>query len=225
MQYDESASWRFAEGVEQLPLVALFVRDAAGLEVPPSPSNPPRLEGDLPDHSAQLGSELRATAGAFWAGWWRGVIALDVRQHQGVPRGASQGVWFRQRADEHRAVFDPPEFTSLADRPALREVVRATFEEALRWTDERRRNLLFPPAGRIGQFDYETTRAVAEEVAGRHRVSPGAVRACAVVLPVEADWWQRFAPGAVLCSVNAARDPATARTVLADAFESGLATD
>jgi len=64
---------------------------------------------------------------------------------------------------------------------------------------------------------------VAEEVARRHRVSLGAVRARAVVLPVEGNWWQRFAPGAVLCSVNAARDPAMARTVLADAFESGLA--
>lgn len=223
MQDAGSASWRFAEGIEQLPLVALFVRDAAGLDVPPSPVNPPRLDGDWPDHSAQH-SEQRATAGAFWTGWWQAVLAQDVRQHQGAPHGVDQRAWFRQWTDEHRAVFDPPEFTSLADRPALREVVRTTFEEALRWADARRRTLLFPPAGRHGQFDFDTTRAVAEEVARRHRVSPGAVRACAVVLPVEGNWWQRFAPGTVLCSVNAARDPDMARTVLVDAFESGLAS-
>ena len=192
--------------------------------MPASPVNPPRLEGDLPDHSALRDSERRATAGAFWTGWWQAVVAQDVRQRQGTPDGIDQRAWFRQRADENRAVFDPPELTSLADRPALREVVRTTFEEALRWADARRRTLLFPSAGRHGQFDYDTTRSVAEEVARRHRVSPGAVRACAVVLPVEGNWWQRFAPGAVLCSVNAARDPAMARTVLADAFESGLAS-
>jgi len=147
MQSAGSPSWRFAEGIEQLPLVALFVRDAVGLDVPPSPVNPPRLDGDLPAHPAQRDSELRATAGAFWTGWWQALLALDVRQHQGTPSGVDQRAWFRQRADEHRAVFDPPEFTSLADRPALREVVRTTFEEALGWADARRRTLLLPPAG------------------------------------------------------------------------------
>lgn len=103
--------------------------------------------------------------GGFWTDWWQAVLAQDVRRHQGTPDGRDQRAWFRQRANEHRAVFDPPELTSLADRPALREVVRTTFEEALRWADARRRTLLFTPAGRPGQFDYDTTRAVAEEVA------------------------------------------------------------
>ncbi len=157
MQHAGSASWRFAEGIEQLPLVALFVRDAGGLDVPANRANPPRLDGSLPDHSALLDSERRATAGPFWTGWWQAVVAQGVRQHQGTPAGLDQRAWFRQRADEHRAVFDPPELTSLADRPALREVVRATFEEALRWADARRRTLLLPPEGRHGQFDYDMT--------------------------------------------------------------------
>lgn len=224
MRYAGSASWRFAEGIEQLPLDALYVRDCARLIVPASPVNPPRLDGDLPDHSSVRDFEGRAAAGASWTGWWQEVVAQDVRGHQGPLDGLDQGAWLRQLADAHRAVFDPPEFTSLADRPALREVVRTTFEEALRWAHAQRFTLLSPPAGRHGQFEYGTTRAVAEEVARRHRVSPGAVRACAVVLPVEGNWWHRFAPGAVLCSATAARDPATSRTVLADAFESGLAS-
>jgi hypothetical protein len=53
-------------------------------------------------------------------------------------------------------------------------------------------------------------------------VSPDAVRASAQVLPVEGVWWQRVRPRAVLCSVAAARDAATSRAALRDAFESGL---
>jgi len=66
-------------------------------------------------------------------------------------------------------------------------------------------------------------RAAAEQIARSHRVSPDAIRACAVVLPVEGIWWNRFAPGAVLCSVRAALDPGVARSVLTEAFESALA--
>lgn len=206
-----------------MPLVALFVRDVVGLEVPPASVNPPRLDGDLPDHSPRYDSELRVAAGAFWIGWWQEVLALDVRQHQGTPDGVDQAAWFRERAAEFQAVFDPPAFTALAGRPELGEVVRATFEEALDWADGRRRELLIPPVGQPGQFDYDTVREVAEETVRSHEVSPGAVRACAVVLPVEGIWWHRFAPGVVLASVKAARDPAVARSVLAEAFETGLA--
>lgn len=207
-----------------MPLVALFVRDAVGLDVPAGAVIPPPLDGDLPDHSMLLDSERRAAAGANWTGWWEMVVAQDVRQHQGSPDSLDHSAWMLELTVEHRAVFDPPEFASLADRPALREAMRAVFEEALRWADERRRALLFPPSGRPSQFDYDTTRAVAEEVARRRQVSPGAVRACAVVLPVRGHWWQRCAPGAVLCSVHAARRTIAARAMLTDAFESRLAS-
>ena len=121
-------------------------------------------------------------------------------------------------------LFEPPDFAALAARPALRDAVRATFAEALRWVDIQRRGLLMPPHGRPGQFDYDTVRSVAEQVAQRHRASPGAVRGCAVVLPVEGNWWLRFSAGSILCSVHAVRGPSTERTALTDAFESGLAT-
>lgn len=204
-----------------MPLVALFVRDAVGLDVPTNAMVPPHLDGDLPDRSTRVDMERRVAAGAAWITWWQALVEQVVLMHQG--RGdVDQRAWMRQRAAEHQAVFDPPEFDSLAEQPALCETTRATFEEALQWADARRRALLFPPAGRHGQFDHNTIRSVAEQVALRHQVSPGAVRACAVVLPVQGNWWHRFAPGAVLCSVHAARDPAVARTVLTDTFESGL---
>jgi hypothetical protein len=97
-------------------------------------------------------------------------------------------------------------------------------QSVLRWADIQRRTLLMPPEGRPGQFDYETVGSVAEQVAQRHRVSPDAVRGCAIVLPVEGNWWRRFSPGAILCAVHTARDPSSARPALTGAFESGLDT-
>lgn len=175
MRFAGSASWRFAEGIEQAPLIALFVRDTLSLEVS-AEASPPRLDGELPDHSTLLDSQWRAAAGDAWTGWWQAVVAQDVRGHQGPPAGVDQRVWLRQLDAEHRAVFDPPEFASLADRPALAETVRVTFNAALRWADAERRALLIPPQGRPGQFDYEVVRAAAEQTAHRHQISPDAVR-------------------------------------------------
>lgn len=87
MRFAGSASWRFAEGIEQAPLVVLFVRDALGLEVPAEAVIPPRLDGDLPVQATVLDSRQRAAAGAAWAGWWHAVVAQDIRGHQGPPAG------------------------------------------------------------------------------------------------------------------------------------------
>lgn len=226
-----SPSWRFPEGIQEESLTALFVRDATGMDVNVAAgvAVPPHLEGELPDRSALLDPAGRTATEAAWADWWLAVIAHEVRMHQGAddsvgpripPRHSAE--WMRQRAAEHRAVFDPPEFHALADRPGLRTAVSATFAEATRWANAQRRALLRPPTGRHSQFDYEMIREVAEQTARRHRVNPATVRACAIVLPVAGNWWHRFAPGAVLCSVHAARDSATAMALLTEAFESGL---
>lgn len=224
MRLAGSASWRFAEGIEQAPLVALFVRDVEGLRIPPGDGLPPRLDDELPGGSTLLDSEQRATAGSDWTGWWQAIVAHEIRVHQGTPDAVDQQVWMRQMAAERAGVFDPPDFASLNTSPALREAVHATFGAALRWVEAQRRALLMPPQGRHGQFDYDIVRAVAEQVAHHHRVSPDAVRACALVLPVKANWWSLVASGAVLCSTHAARDPIIARSVLTEAFESGLAS-
>lgn len=41
------ASWRFAEGVEQLPLVALYVRDALGLLLEPPTGQSGQFDYDV----------------------------------------------------------------------------------------------------------------------------------------------------------------------------------
>jgi hypothetical protein len=219
-----SASWRFAEGIEQMPVAALFVRDAVGLGVPPGAELPPRLDGQVPDRSGLVSAGQRRAAGAEWVGWWQAVVAHHVGIQQGPPDGSDERVWLQRQVVQAGALFDPPDFASLAGHSDLRDVLRTTFADALRWADGQRRTLLMPPRGHPGQFDYETIRSVAEQVAQRHRVSPGAVRGCAIVLPVEGNWWRRFSAGAILCSAHAARDPSTARAALTDAFESGLDT-
>lgn len=219
-----SASWRFAEGINKMPVAALFVRDAVGLGVPPGAELPPRLDGEVPDRSGLVRAGQRRAAGAEWVGWWQAVVAHHVGLQQGAPHGADERAWLAQQVVQAGALFDPPDFASLAGRSALRDVLRTTFADALRWADDQSRTLLMPPHGHPGQFDYETVRSVAEQVAQRHQVSPNAVRGCAIVLPVESIWWRRCSPGAILCSAHAARDPDAARAALTDAFDSGLDT-
>lgn len=222
MRHAGTASWRFAEGIEQLPVAALYVRDAVELAMPAGGLIPPRLDAAVPDRSDLLDAAQRAAAGVEWAGWWHAVLAEDVGDHRGPPDGVEQHAWMRQRMLDTRTLFDPPEFESLADRPALRAAVSGSFPEAPRWADQLRGTLLRAASGRPAQFDYQLVRAAAEQTARQHRVQPGMVSACAVVLPVVGHWWQRYAPGAIVCSVHAAHDPDVARDALTDAFTSGL---
>jgi hypothetical protein len=73
-----------------------------------------------------------------------------------------------------------------------------------------------------GHFPWATVRDTAEGVAVERGVGPGEVRGRVTVLDDESVWWRRAAPGTALCSTAATEDPPTARTVLRDAFESGL---
>jgi hypothetical protein len=67
-------------------------------------------------------------------------------------------------------------------------------------------------------------RQAAVQIGRRRQVSPAALSACAVLIPVQGRWWHQVEPGAVVCSVTAASDSDTARRVLDDVFESGLAS-
>jgi hypothetical protein len=219
MQTAGSESWRFAEGIEQLPNTALFVRDAVGLVVPAGPTIPPRLAGPLPDRSQVLAPEVRSEAGRQWATWWQAILTHEARMQRG-DHGADRPAWLRGLADDLHLIVDTTDFAALSDRPVLRDAVRATFVEGCRWTDDQRSAWLPPARGPL--FGWEMTRDVAEEVAARRGVGLDAVRACAVVLMVEGTWWRHFAPGVVLCSLSATQDPKIARTALQEAFESGL---
>ncbi len=90
MKLAGSASWRFAEGIEQLPVMALYVRDAMGLAVPQGERVAPRLDAVLPDRSGLLDPGQRVAAGAQWASWWHAVVAYDVHMHRGAPDGVER---------------------------------------------------------------------------------------------------------------------------------------
>lgn len=214
MQHAGAASWRFAEGTDQLPSVALYVRDAARLTPPADASMPPPLKPAVPGRVDVLDGRQRTAAGEQWLGWWHALLAHSVRGHRAIPDGADHRAWLRARADEGQGLFDPPQFDSFARRPELRAACHAVFDDALRWTDAHLRG--------GAQFDHGLIRGVAEDVARARAVDIGALDACAVVVPVEGAWWRSFAPGAVVCSVTAASDPRVARTALTAAFESGL---
>jgi hypothetical protein len=218
VQLAGSASWQFAESDrDDLPHVALFIRDAVALPVPPGPLVPPPLTGDVPDLRGLHSPQDRQEAGLQWVDWWASVIGSVLAEHQAVPGPDLDTTWQALAARRERA-GSPPDFAALADRPALHRVVAETFPEAHRWVSRLGFEHREQPHGR---FAYRLVRQVAEDVAFDRSVNVGDMRASAIVLEVEGSWWHLLAPGTVLCSKAAAAEPSTAQLVLRRAFESG----
>lgn len=220
MELAGSRSWRFAESLGYLSHVALFVRDAAGLQVPDDPFVPPALAGDVPDRRGVLDDEQRGAAAAQWPGWWRAVVSAEIRLNAG-PGDTDPQQWLRQLAEQDSGAGEGPDFAALANRPELRIAARALFEEAALWVDAgpRRRPT---DAHAAGRFPWSLVRDVAEDVAFDRQVGLDAVQGSVELLAVVGVWWAPAAPGAVLCSVEAAGDPTVTHAVLRAAFESNL---
>jgi hypothetical protein len=213
-----SPSWQLTELGEDRAYVLLYIRDVAALEVPAQVDAPPRLVGVSPHGSPVLDDDRRRQAGRDWADWWHALLEVEGREQTGTDDDDSS---FWAWAGDLARVWDAPDFRSLAGRQALREVTLALYPEARCWVDagpcspSRRRG--------EGHFPWVLVRDTAEGVAAERGVSVGEVRGRVMVLDVEGVWWRRVAPGTALCSTAAAEHPRTARTVLRDAFESGLA--
>jgi hypothetical protein len=213
MRLAGSESWTFGHGIAQLPHAAVYVRDATGLEPPPDPVVPPGL--GVPDDERRdvLDETGRAEAGAQWLRWWRGLVAAGATDRVSPGEVIQHGFW---PGDDGRIAGLGP-----GDQSALQRAVAAAFDDGCSWLRRWR-----PPEPDASQecFEWYLVRDVAEEVARRHKVSPGAVRGTVVVLWVEGKWWAGFGSGVTACSVACAQDPQTARDVLLEAFESGLTT-
>ncbi len=210
MKLAGSESWTFGHGIEHLPHAALYVRDATGLQPPPDPILPPRLTLPDDDRPSVLDQAGRTEAGAQWLRWWGALVVDEAAQRRNSSGGLRYGLW----PDDNGWIANLG-----GDQAALQQAVAATFHDAGRWFDRHR-----PPEPDTGRacFEWHLVRHIAEDVARRHHVSPGAVRGYAVVLRVDEIWWAGFGSGATACSVAAAQDPQTARDVLLEAFESGL---
>lgn len=213
MKLAGSESWTFGHGIEQLPHAAVYVRDATGLEPPPDPVLPPRLGVPEDERRDVLDAAGRAEAGAQWRCWWRGLVAAEATGRDRPGEVLQHSFW--PGSDGRIAGLGP------GDQSALRHAVMAAFDDGCRWLGRHRPR---EPDASQECFEWHLVRDVAEDVARRHRVSPGAVRGYAVVLRVDGNWWAGFGPGMTACSVACAQDPQTARDVLLEAFESGLTT-
>jgi hypothetical protein len=222
MELAGGGSWRFAEDVDEMAHVALYVRDVLGLDVAVAANRPPALAGAVPARLDVLDDAERREAAAQWPLWWESVLADATHQNQGPPNEADMDAWMRELHVRGLRTGSPPECAGLADRPALRKALIALTAEACRWAEGPRR-AAHPPAGRA-TFAGELIREVAEAVAFDRRVAAEAVRGIALVLAVEGSWWVCHRPGVVLCSVSAPEDNVTARTILRAAFESGLSS-
>jgi hypothetical protein len=211
-------SWRFEYGNGHCShlCAALFARDSAGLAVPPAPDVPPPLAaewlaGEVPSGLAALTeADLTAAAGQ-WLEWWRALLASTVAAPGSrPPYDADMAELLDWLASRHAAVFDPPDFSSLATMPELRVVARAAQQTHPRVPD------------RSGSFEYRLIRSVAEQTAADFDVPIDAIDGTAHVLDVQGSWWHLAGPGCVLCSPAAATDPAAAAELLRAVFASRL---
>ncbi len=219
MQVRGRPSWRFGYGNGQCSDLheALFARDSAGLTVLPATDVPPPLAhewlaGELPAGLVALTAADLAVAAGQWLTWWRQLLAvkvtlIDSRPPAGADMATTQA-WARSLY--RSAVFDPPDFDSLASTPELQAVVRAAQQVHPRVRD------------RSGSFPHQLIRTMAEQTAADFGVPIDAIVAQAHVLDVHGSWWHVVGPGCVLCSPSATTDLVMAEEMLRAVFASRL---
>jgi len=215
MQLSVTGSWRLSAGGSQACELALFVRDTARLPTPAS--EVPALLGDVPDLADMLPAATRQEAADHWPQWWQQLLDFEVQDRLARREDTrAQGL-----ISQRQAVFDPPQFQALVDRPALRTAAQAAFDRFCEWESGRRPP---HPSGRPeALLGWSVMKRVAEDVAFDRQVRLDAVQARVVVLPVHGLWWRTQAPGVVLCSPGAASDAATSQALLRQAFDSHVA--
>jgi hypothetical protein len=216
MQLAGRESWRIGIGGEHAVHSLLFIRDVWGLE-PSGADVPPALVGGLPEIEPDLSSDQRAEMSAAWLEWWRRFIHVEGATERGeFARVADRDIGrARQRAAVF-AVFDPPEFATLAESPSLQRAARQVCNQALQWRVEHR---AVAPDRRSA---WLAQKAVAESVIEEYQVSPSRVSAGVIVLEVSGQWSNIPEPGVLLCSSDFFVDNEVFLPALKRTFETGL---
>lgn len=220
MQIAGRPSWRFEENDAGNLHLALFARDAAGLEVLPAPDVPPPLSGVIERPLVPPS----AAAAAQWVTWWRGLIRFEAGEAAPSRRLGPKDdptAWLEAMRERYVAVFDPPEFESLVSMPELRAAARATFAAHGRPLLRREPPTGMPP----GAFDFQVVRAAAETAIAEFGVDPDEIDGTVHVLDVQGSWSYLAAPGYALCSARVAADPVAAAALLRVVFASRLGRD
>lgn len=210
MHLAASSSWRFVQSDAAALRVALYGRDALRL---PVGEGPPRLEGGVPDRRDVLAAAQVTSVAQQWPAWWQSVAGLEVALHQGLDDVE------RERVLAALRTLVGPHING-TDRPQLQEAVRLLEREAVHGRQPPADEYRSRPTGDL--FPRGLVREVAEDVAFDRQVDLARVRGVALVLPLQGAWWHLQAPGAVLCSQAAARDPGAAAALLRGLFSSSL---
>ena len=116
------------------------------------------------------------------------------------------------------AVFDPPEFESLAPMPELRAVASGLFAAGGRPLVHGEPPTRTPPR----TFDYRVVRGAAEGAIAEFGVDPGEIDGTVQFLEVQGAWSYLAGPGYALCSTQVASDPEAATALLRAVFASRL---
>ena len=173
-------SWRVGiESSSSLLDIALFTRDACGLDVPADAGVPPPVATTVPDLRDALAPALRSPAGAQWLSWWDALVAqVGAVQLGSLVLPASTAERLETLAALDQGLLDWPDLDALATRPALREAVRAVGAEARRWSGEQRRKVaLDTRAGDPSPIAHTAVRDAAEATMTQYSVPPERVRA------------------------------------------------
>jgi hypothetical protein len=207
-------SWRLDVSDSDLAEMALFVRDAVGLTVPSTAGVPPALDSPVADRRNVLSDRDRAEASAQWQPWWQQILELEFGLKSSLHRPPAEGRGPDALA-EIGTVGDVPDLTALAHVPQLRAAVQASFEDVSRWRQRR-----MPQRG--APFEGDVVRQAVDNVAFDRQVPVNTLSGALLVLPVVGLWWQRIAPGQVLCSQAATRSSETNYRIVYEVFASCL---
>jgi len=199
---------------------ALFVRDALALRVEDSLEIPPRLRGDVPDHSSHFSPDWRTSVGMRWASWWHEIVCY-VALPQLASLLSDQALTRRPPGELAFAGAPPFPVGEPDEFPATEyDRVRAL---AAQWSSALPTHR---PEGRgtsqFTQGDSERVGTIASDVGARLDVPLNAMRAVIITLDVKREWSHRPLAGVLLCSESVMESEVLFASLLADTFASGL---
>jgi hypothetical protein len=123
MSQSQGPSWQITIDEPEDLHLALYVRDAAGLDVDAVPGVPGPLARGPRSRLAVPEAELTGVL-LDWGQWWRAIV--NARQATGVGRPGDAAA--AGRRSRHRAIVgSPPHFEGLAHAPALRALVTEVY--------------------------------------------------------------------------------------------------
>jgi hypothetical protein len=109
-------SWQVTVDVPQVLAVALYIRDVAGVTQTSAPI-------DLPEAAPSVAADGTVLplpeVTAQWNGWWTRALTIG-------PHALKE--------------LEPPHFPAFADAPALQDLLRVHFDDARRWSADRKRS-------------------------------------------------------------------------------------